>query len=327
MNDLVSVVMATYNGEKFLRLQIESILNQSYSNLEVIVVDDGSTDSTLLILQEYANQDSRIKIYPTEKNMGLVANFERGLKLATGEYIALSDQDDVFRKDKIELLVGALVANPERDLVVSDLALIDGEGSVISESMWAYQKLHPVAGKPFERLIYANFLTGCAMMFRRKLLLVALPFPQDCLVHDWWLAVVSSSEKMGGICLVQAPLTYYRQHSFNVIGAHQSRISLIKLLHGVFASEKRRTMLISFNNSNKLKIKRVNGYSRINIWSAGDRLCIERTASLYQSYLEDRYRNLFQRLVRIFPRLRYAILTGNLRQVLEVFYFTFFSIR
>ena len=114
MNDLVSVVMATYNGDKFIRLQIESILNQSYSNLEIVVVDDASSDNTLTILQEYANADDRISIYPNDKNIGFVANFERGLMLVKGEYIALSDQDDIFDKNfdsKVERTKNRPLAN------------------------------------------------------------------------------------------------------------------------------------------------------------------------------------------------------------------------
>ena len=325
MDDLVSVVMATYNGEKFLRPQIESILNQTYSNLELIVVDDGSTDCTLSMLQEYAYTDSRIKIYPAEKNMGLVKNFERGLKLVKGEFIALSDQDDVFRRDKIELLVGALVANTETDLVASDLILINSEGNVISESMWSYQKLHPVVGKPFERLIYSNFITGCAIMIRRRLLIAALPFPEDCLVHDWWLAVVSSSKKMGGICLVYAPLTYYRQHSSNVIGAYRPSVSLNKIFYGVFSHKKRQEIRASFINGNKLALRRLDGYLKMNIWTDVDRLSIQKIASIYESYLRDSHRNIFKRALRTFTNLRYAILNRSPRQILEVIYFTFIN--
>src|SRR3990172_731979 len=121
-SELVSIVMATYNGEKYLRQQLDSILEQTCQHFELIVVDDASTDETLSILNEYAASDDRIHVYPAEKNMGLVANFERGLKLAKGEFIALSDQDDIFRNDKIELLLNALKAHPDRDLAVSDLS-------------------------------------------------------------------------------------------------------------------------------------------------------------------------------------------------------------
>lgn len=218
-NEVVSIVMTTFNGEKYLRQQLDSILQQTYQYLELIVVDDASMDGTLSILEEYAALDDRIHIFPAKKNLGLVANFERGLKLAKGDFIALSDQDDIFRRDKIELLLTELKDYPSCDLAISDLSLIDKDGNEFAQSMWHYQKLNPKQGKPFRRLLYSNFATGCAMMFRRRLLYLATPFPANCIVHDWWLAVVAASSKGGGICLVKEPLTAYRQHLSNVIGA------------------------------------------------------------------------------------------------------------
>src|SRR5665811_477003 len=137
-SELVSIVMATYNGEKYLRQQLDSILEQTYQHFELIVVDDASTDETLSILEEYAALDDRIHVFPAERNLGLVPNFERGLRLAEGDFIALSDQDDIFRKDKIELLLTALKDHPKRDLVLSDLSLIDANGNNIAHSMWSY---------------------------------------------------------------------------------------------------------------------------------------------------------------------------------------------
>src|SRR5450759_436506 len=130
-SELVSIVMATYNGEKYLRKQLDSILEQTYQHFELIVVDDASTDGTLSILAEYAALDDRIQVFPAEKNLGLVSNFERGLRLANGNFIAFSDQDDIFRKDKIKLLLSALKDHSSRDLAVSDLSLIDEDLSLI----------------------------------------------------------------------------------------------------------------------------------------------------------------------------------------------------
>ena len=119
-SELVSIVMATYNGEKYLLRQLDSILQQTYQHIELIVVDDASTDGTLSILEEYAALDDRIHVFPAEMNLGLVANFERGLRLAKVDFIALSDQDDIFRKDKIEILLTAFIDQPNRDLAVGE---------------------------------------------------------------------------------------------------------------------------------------------------------------------------------------------------------------
>lgn len=310
----VSIVMATYNGEKYLRQQLNSILEQTCQHFELIVVDDASTDETLSILNEYAASDDRIHVYPAENNLGLVANFERGLRLAKGEFIALSDQDDIFRKDKIEQLMNALKAHPDRDLAVSDLSLIDEEGNEIARSMRRYQRLKPRQGKPFRRLLRSNFATGCAMMFRRRLLEPAIPFPPDCVVHDWWLAVIASSAKGGGIYLVEEPLTAYRQHRANVLGARaacnrsaRGIIDQIKSpLRGVSVFDER------MNLYRKLYVNRLAGYLQRPVWSEKERMIIEQDKALYLDYQGDAQRNLFRRILKLPQRLRHALMAGGI---------------
>ena len=108
---LVSVVMATYNGERFIAEQLESILTQTYSNLEIIIVDDRSTDQSYTILESYAAKDTRIRLFRNEQNLGYVKNFEKGLSLAGGVYIAPSDQDDIWLPHKITTLVNHINDN------------------------------------------------------------------------------------------------------------------------------------------------------------------------------------------------------------------------
>lgn len=312
-SELVSIVMATYNGEKYLRQQMDSILEQTYQQFELIVVDDASEDGTLSILNQYAALDERIQIYPAEKNLGLVANFERGLKLAKGDFIALSDQDDIFRKDKIERLLNTLKHHPDRDLVVSDLSLIDEENNEIALSMRRYQGLKPRQGKPFRQLLHSNFATGCAMMFRRRLLELAIPFPPDCVVHDWWLAVIASSFRCGGICLVEEPLTAYRQHRTNVLGARAAdKVSVRKVIdaikaspRGVFIYDERMKLY------KKLYVNRLSGYLQHSVWTPKERVIIERVRAVFQDYQRDAQRNLMGRLAKLPQRLRHALMTGG----------------
>lgn len=331
MEITVSIVMATYNGEKFLRPQIESILNQSYSNFELIVVDDTSTDQTLTILQEYADHDSRIRIFPAEKNMGLVANFERGLKLAKGEFVALSDQDDIFRNDKIELLVKKLKATPHCDLVISDLSLIDSEGNELHGSFWQNQRLNPTAGKPFRRLIYSNFATGCAMMFRCSLLDIALPFPDGILVHDWWIAVVAATKKAGGMCLLDEKLTAYRQHGGNVIGAQQVYVRsfpTFKKIKKFFTSPRQinsKNMEVRIKN-HLMHSARVKSYLQSNIWSQAEKKAIEQVAALYDGYASIKTESFSKRLLVLPIRLYYALLTKRVTSCLSVLFLTFFGL-
>ena len=316
---LVSIVMATYNGEMYLRQQLDSILDQTYQHFELIVVDDASTDETLSILNEYSISDGRIHIFPAENNLGIVKNFERGLMLASGEYIALSDQDDVFRPDKISLMVKALEAHPKRDLVISDLSLIDADGNQIALSMWRYAKLEPKQGKPFRRLLYGNFATGCAMMFRRRLLEHAIPFPADCLVHDWWLAVVASSSKGGGLCLINEPLTAYRQHLSNVIGA-KATDNINKIIAARIKVPSRGLSVFEnrMNLYKKLHLDRLAGYLQSTIWSAKERMIIEQNRVLILDYTNDIHRNLFCRISKLPQRLHHALITGGLASCLPV---------
>lgn len=319
VGELVSIVMATFNGEKYLRKQLDSILQQTYQQFELIVVDDASTDETLSILNKYSALDDRIHVFPAEENIGLVANFERGLRLAKGEFIALSDQDDIFRKDKIELLLTALKDHPKRDLVLSDLSLIDANDNNIAHSMWRYSKLKPEQGKPFRRLLYGNYATGCAMMIRRRLLDYAIPFPPDCIVHDWWLAVVAASSKAGGICLVNKQLTAYRQHASNVLGTKEgNKLKMETIISRITASPRGRAGFENRMRLYKRDLDRLTGYLQSSAWSSIDRVSIEKSRGLFLDYANDVHSSLIGRISKLPKRLRHAWITGGVVSCLPV---------
>ena len=124
-NPLVSVVLATYNGELFIEEQIKSILQQTYSPIELIIVDDASTDNTLSILHQFEATHSCIRLFTSERNLGYIKNFEKGMLLATGEYIALSDQDDIWEVGKLCRL---MEETGNHELIYSDSLLIDENG-------------------------------------------------------------------------------------------------------------------------------------------------------------------------------------------------------
>lgn len=327
MNNLVSIVLASYNGAKYLPLQLDSIQNQTYENFELIVVDDSSSDETLSILEQYAAKDDRIHIYRAEKNLGLIANFERGLKLACGEFIALADQDDIFLPEKLELLVNKLEEFPHRDLVVSDLSLIDSVGNEIAGSMWSHQRLNPSEGKPFRRLLYSNFATGCAMMFRRRLLKMALPFPEDVLVHDWWLALVAASKNAGGICLIHKPLIAYRQHEDNLIGIKPvfsiKNLTIKKIMKRINAKSSD-SRLRERERDWRPHIARVHSYLTRDIWTASEKKYIQQIEQMFLGYLADGQRGLFKRLLCLPLRLYYTALTKRVTSCLAVVFVTLF---
>ena len=209
----VSIVLGTYNGEKFLKEQLDSIINQTYTNMEIVVTDDASTDGTKNILDDYAKKDNRIKIYFNDKNIGLIKNFEKGVQQTHGAYIAFADQDDVWAVDKIEKLVSNL---GDAMLVYCNSEYIDADGKTINRKLTDYR--NPVNGR---NLFLADedsgmWVAGHALLFRRELLDAALPFT-PYVPHDMWMACIAMLK--GNIRFIPDALAFYRQHGNNACGA------------------------------------------------------------------------------------------------------------
>ncbi|MBS7563478.1 glycosyltransferase family 2 protein [Mucilaginibacter sp. Bleaf8] len=211
MNDpKVSIALCTYNGIKYLQKQLDSLIHQSYTNLEIIVVDDKSSDDTLNFLQGYANRDTRIKLHQNEGNLGLVRNFEKAINLCTGEYIALCDQDDIWDHEKIKLMVENI---EDHTLIYHDSQLIsEDEKNLVKASEWfnMYQGSNPLA------FIFFNCVSGHACMFNRKLVPVLNEYAplEKHFYHDWWIAFVAAN--CGTIKYLNLPLVKYRQHQNSV---------------------------------------------------------------------------------------------------------------
>lgn len=206
-NVRISVCMATYNGEKFIKKQLESILGQLEKNDEVIISDDMSTDNTLKIIEGL--NDSRIKIFLHENNHGFTQNFENALKNANGKYIFLSDQDDEWISDKVNITLNEL---KKYDFVVSDCITVDENGKILDNSRFEKFKIK----KGFFRIMYKMRYLGCCMAFKKEILEKAMPFPKrvDLVEHDTWLASVA--ELYYKVKLIDRPLIYYKRHGNNV---------------------------------------------------------------------------------------------------------------
>lgn len=211
-NPLVSIVLGTYNGEKYLEEQIDSILRQTYNNIELIVTEDCSTDSTRTMLKKIASKHNNVHVYFNETNLGLVRNFEKAVGYAQGKYIAFADQDDVWLPEKIQLLVDNIGDNM---LVYSDSAYIDAEGCLTGKKISSYRNM--MSGKNLYALDSDSgiWIAGHATMFRRELLDLALPFPVY-ISHDTWLAYIAMLK--GTIIFVPDALVLYRQHGNNMVG-------------------------------------------------------------------------------------------------------------
>lgn len=210
--ETVSIALATYNGEKYLREQIDSFFSQTYENLEIIVSDDCSTDSTLDILKEY-KKSHKLKYSVNKKNLGFVKNFEKAVSMCKGEYIALADQDDIWMPQKIEKLVNHI---GDYSLACSDSELIDENGNVFSHSFQRYSNNYIADEKQFEVLVFRNFVVGCTSLLKKDFIDKVLPIPDGVHHHDWWFALTASI--MNGIKYIDEPLIRYRQHSENDTG-------------------------------------------------------------------------------------------------------------
>lgn len=202
---LISVALCTYNGEQFIRDQIDSILNQTYSNIEIIAVDDQSTDSTFSILQEYQTRFKNLYVFQNETNLGFRKNFEEALGKCSGDYIALADQDDVWRKEKLALQINLIGDN---SLIYHDSEFIDEKGISMNKKLSDVMTFYK--GTCCHTFLLENCVSGHSCLFNSALISKIIPFPPD-IYHDKWLAFVATSEN--GIDFIHQPLVGYRQHS------------------------------------------------------------------------------------------------------------------
>ena len=211
---MISVCMATYNGEKYIEAQLRSILSQLSENDEVIVSDDASTDRTLEVVRQL--NDDRIKIVHHETDHGYTKNFENALKYARGDYIFLSDQDDEWLPEKVNVTLSAL---KNADFVVSDCITQDENGNVLDPSRFKTFKIK----KGFWRLMIKTRYLGCCMAFKKNVLQAALPFPENSyyIEHDLWLAAVA--ELYFKVELINQPLIIYKRHGNNTSDAENGK--------------------------------------------------------------------------------------------------------
>lgn len=208
----ISVLIATYNGAKYLAAQIESILNQTYSISEIIILDDSSTDSTFDIVLDYANRHEQIKIFRNDHNLGCVKTFSNAMLLATGDFIALSDQDDVWLPNKLEIMMGYI--SSDYDLVHSNAYLCNE--NLETYGLYSDSKVF-VKTSNFINYLNHNDVSGCTALFSCKLLQRTMPIPDGFWMHDHYLALMASY--YGKVVYIDKPLIKYRQHANNVLGA------------------------------------------------------------------------------------------------------------
>ena len=229
-NEVVSIIMCTYNGALYVKEQLDSIIRQTYPSLEIIIADDASTDDTWTILESIAKEDERIRLYRNEKNLGFNVNFSQACEKATGEYIAIADQDDIWEAEKIAVLVDAIDESKEIMLVHCISARFEEKGKPHLRSLrW----LNYFNGNDIRYFMLSNYVSGHNMLFRKELLKASLPFPPN-MYYDWWLVVYACV--LGRVKAVEKVLVWHRMHQQNATGAAKPKVPFYKQVQIVLSS-------------------------------------------------------------------------------------------
>ena len=221
---MVTILLAVYNGEKYLTEQLESLLGQTFDDIKIVVRDDGSTDNSINVIKDFCNKyPKKIFCISGEPTGGAKQNFAALLDSCDDEYIMFCDQDDVWVPDKVEKTLNAMQSAEAGDkstpvLVHTDLMVVDETLNVISNSFFDFQKLSYNMNLP--QLMVQNNVTGCTVMINRALKEKCGAIPHECAMHDWWLALVATA--FGKIEFLKQPTIMYRQHSGNQVGAKAS---------------------------------------------------------------------------------------------------------
>lgn len=225
---MISIAMTTYNGEKYISQQLDSILNQTVSNFELIICDDCSSDNTINILNAYATKDSRIKIFINKSNLGFKKNFENAIKLCAGDYIALCDQDDVWEFNHLEVLINSigdnLLISGNNEIVDNNLISLNID--FFSSNLFSLEK-YPTNLDILKKIILSgNCFQGASMLLRKDILQYYLPLPENVQYHDSWLVVIATS--LNKFTTTKKMITKYRQHDKQVTHINKNENNFIQ---------------------------------------------------------------------------------------------------
>ncbi len=247
----VAILLATYNSEKFLKTQLDSILQQTCEDWRLYIRDDGSKDSTLLIINEYKSNDSRISLVnDSYSSLGPAKSFMKLLEDVEADYYMFADHDDYWLPTKVEESIAKLktleLQFSQKPIIIhSDLFVVDQDLEIKQSSFWKSSGIKPNMLKNKNFVQVFNFVTGCTMIFNKKVKELVFPFPGTIPMHDWWLTI--QVLRSGGIIEeLEKPLIYYRQHGMNEVGA--------KNVNGKYFLNK----LLNMKNTVKIQLDHVN---------------------------------------------------------------------
>lgn len=261
-NRRIAILLSTFNGDKFLREQMESLLAQTYVDWTLYVRDDSSQDATLSILHHYADKYDNIVLLEDKKKLGARDSFMFLLNSISSEYYMFCDQDDVWLPNKIELSVRA-ISKQEEDtpnvpiVIHSDLTVVDERLNVIDSSFWQMSRINVELLKAFNYASAHCLATGCTMLINQKAKELAFPISKKAIMHDLWITL---RVLQAGGCVVSLPVKtiLYRQHQANVVGArdlkHNFLLNKLKGLGCVLTTNYRYfSMLSSMNYGSLMK--------------------------------------------------------------------------
>lgn len=228
MNKKALILLSTFNGEKYLAAQLDSIIAQYHTNWTLLIRDDGSSDKTVDIIHDYAKKDARVQcLNDNIGNLNIIKSFSRLMEAGLHRdepYIFFCDQDDLWLPNKIDLTLNELhriEASSHTDtpiLVHTDLKVVDENLKTIYPSYLRYENLKRNPKNPIKTLLINNYITGCTIGMNRALLKLATPVPDDARMHDWWCGLCAAA--CGHIGFISEPTILYRQHSNNTIGSN-----------------------------------------------------------------------------------------------------------
>jgi len=232
---MFDIVLASHNGERFLKEQLDSIFldkNLPYINC-VIIIDDASSDNTLNIIHDFQKQTNRIQLHSlTGTPIGPASAFNYGLQKTNSDWIMLCDQDDIWHSEKILNTVKYIdkkrLKCQQNHLIFSDVLLVDSTGQQLNKTYSRFKEIPEHWYSRFENLLQQNVVSGCATTVSKALLRAALPIPDEAYMHDWWIVLFASA--FGEIHKLDREYVYYRQHEKNTIGARK-RLGLKAILN------------------------------------------------------------------------------------------------
>lgn len=251
MEHKVDILIAVYNSEKYIEEQINSILKQTYKNIHITACDDLSTDNTFNILTRYKNQYNNIDIYKNNKNIGVKKNFINLILNSNADYVMLSDHDDVWFENKVELSLNKILELEEKYgkdkplLVFSDKIITDSSLNIIHNSHSEIEKFN-TNDFSVNKILTQNVISGCSIIINKSLISMIKDTDKYMIMHDYWISLIASA--FGIIEYINKPLMYYRQHSSNEIGGKKYNIKYM-IENAVKGKEKLRNIFM--NNINQ----------------------------------------------------------------------------